>query len=72
MARAFEPFNDPWVFAQVYVDAQYGTICWPNRLDMAPEPFYEARAGIRLQLRPPPAPAASSADRPGATGRGPK
>jgi hypothetical protein len=39
---AFEPFNDPSVFAQVYVDAQYGTICWPNRLDMAPEPLYEA------------------------------
>jgi len=36
----FEPLADPNVFAQVRVDM--GTITWPNGLDMAPEPLYEA------------------------------
>lgn len=35
-----EPLADPIVFAQVRVHA--GTIAWPNGLDMAPEPLYEA------------------------------
>jgi hypothetical protein len=38
----FEPFRDPAVFAQVYVDRQFGTLFWPNGLDMAPEPLYQA------------------------------
>lgn len=38
----FEPFRDPAVFAKVYVDRQFGTIAWPNGLDMAPEPLYQA------------------------------
>ncbi len=37
----FEPFRDPAVFAEVYVDTQFGTLAWPNGLDMAPEPLYE-------------------------------
>jgi hypothetical protein len=37
----FEPFQDPAVFAEVYVDRQFGTIAWPDGLDMAPEPLYE-------------------------------
>ena len=36
----FEPLADPNAFAQVRVDM--GTITWPNGLDMAPEPLYEA------------------------------
>ena len=44
----FEPFRDPAVFAEVYVDRQFGTIAWPNGLDMAPEPLYqEARKGLQ-------------------------
>jgi len=44
----FEPFRDPAVFAEVYVDRQFGTIAWPNGLDMAPEPLYqEAREGLQ-------------------------
>lgn len=40
----FEPLRDPAVFAEVYVDGQFGTIAWSNGLDMAPEPLYaEAR-----------------------------
>ena len=38
----FEPFRDPDVFAEVQLDSQFGTIMWPNGLDMAPEPLYEA------------------------------
>lgn len=37
----FEPLRDPAVFAEVYVDRQFGTIAWPNGLDMAPEPLYQ-------------------------------
>ncbi len=36
----FEPFRDPAEFAKVFVDGQFGTIAWPNGLDMAPEPLY--------------------------------
>jgi hypothetical protein len=38
----FEPLRDPGEFAKVFVDSQFGTIAWPNGLDMAPEPLYEA------------------------------
>lgn len=37
----FEPFKDPAVFAQARVDPQFGTVVWPNGLDMAPETLYE-------------------------------
>jgi hypothetical protein len=37
----FEPLRDPAVFAQVSVDGELGTVVWPGRLDMAPEPLYE-------------------------------
>jgi hypothetical protein len=48
----FEPFRDPAVFADVYVDTQFGTLAWPNGLDMAPEPLYhEARRNpIKMPL----------------------
>jgi Protein of unknown function (DUF2442) len=38
----FEPLRDPAEFAKVFVDNQFGTIAWPNGLDMAPESLYEA------------------------------
>jgi hypothetical protein len=37
----FEPLQDPEYFARVAVDADAGTITWPNGADMAPEPLYE-------------------------------
>jgi Protein of unknown function (DUF2442) len=37
----FEPLRDPEYFARVAVDAEGGTIAWPNGIDMAPEPLYE-------------------------------
>jgi hypothetical protein len=37
-----EPLTDPAFFAQVRVDPESGTIAWPNGVDFAPEPLYEA------------------------------
>ena len=36
-----EPLNDPSYFAQVGLDAEAGTIVWPDGIDLAPEPLYE-------------------------------
>jgi hypothetical protein len=36
----FEPLRDPDYFARVTVDAEGGTVTWPNGADMAPEPLY--------------------------------
>ena len=36
----FEPLKDPVFFAQVSVDA-FGTICWPNEADLAPDVLYQ-------------------------------
>jgi hypothetical protein len=44
----FEPLRDPAAFAEVYVDGQFGTIAWPNGLDMAPEPLYAAALKRRV------------------------
>ncbi len=38
----FEPLRDHDYFARVTVDAEAGTITWPNGADMAPEPLYAA------------------------------
>ena len=40
-AGALEPLNDPSYFAQVKLDAEAGTIVWPDGIDLAPEPLYE-------------------------------
>jgi Protein of unknown function (DUF2442) len=44
----FEPLADPAFFAQVTVDADCGTITWPNGVDMAPEPLYAAARANRV------------------------
>ena len=36
-----EPLNDPEYFAQVGVNAEAGTVVWPDGIDLAPEPLYE-------------------------------
>ncbi len=38
--KVFQPLRDPAYFAQVTVDAELGTIVWPNGADLAPEFLY--------------------------------
>ena len=42
----FAPLRDPVFFARVSLDQDWGTICWPNDLDLAPEPLYERITGV--------------------------
>ena len=37
----FEALNDPKVFAQVRVDPEWGTIVFPNGVDLDPDRLYE-------------------------------
>ena len=37
----FEPLEDPAFFRQVRVDAEVGTIVWPNGADACPDVLYE-------------------------------
>ena len=39
-AGVFEPLRDPVYFAKVYVDADGGTIAWPNHADVDPVVLY--------------------------------
>ena len=41
----FAALRDPGVFEQVRLDPDWGTICWPGDLDIAPEPLYERVTG---------------------------
>lgn len=50
----FEPFHDPAVFAQVYVDKQFRSLARPNGLDMAPEALYQDACATRSTSPLPP------------------
>jgi hypothetical protein len=39
--EAFEPLRDPQTFRRVQVNAETGTIEWPNGADFAPEFLFE-------------------------------
>lgn len=45
--EVFQPLRDPAFFAQVTVDADAGTIAWPNGADLAPEFLYYGDEGPR-------------------------
>jgi hypothetical protein len=37
----FALWDEPGYFEQVRVDAETGTVCWPNGADVAPDTMYE-------------------------------
>ncbi|HET7321337.1 MAG TPA: DUF2442 domain-containing protein [Longimicrobiaceae bacterium] len=41
-AGVFAALQDPAFFARVGVDAQAGTVVWPNGVDLDPDMLYEA------------------------------
>jgi hypothetical protein len=38
--EVFEPLKDSEYFKKVFVDADLGTICWPNGADFCPDYLY--------------------------------
>jgi hypothetical protein len=43
----FDPVRKPEGFAEVHVDPETGTVCWPNGADLAPDTLYErVRTGL--------------------------
>jgi hypothetical protein len=41
LGPVFEPLRDVKFFAQVQVDAELGTVVWPNGADLAPEVLHD-------------------------------
>jgi hypothetical protein len=40
LTGVFEPLNDPKFFAQVRVNTELGTVCWPNDADLDSDVLY--------------------------------
>ncbi len=45
----FKPLRDPSIFRQVRVDADSGTVAWPNGADLDPLVLYAKVKGIRVE-----------------------
>lgn len=41
----FEPLQDPAFFAQARVNAEFGTVCWPNDADLDSDVLYAKVSG---------------------------
>ena len=48
----FEPLRDPTYFEQVRVDAEVGTVVWPNGADLSPEFLYVAASSTSPRPSP--------------------
>jgi len=46
----FEPLRDPARFAEVRVDAELGTVCWPNGADLDPDVLYAKLTGKPIRF----------------------
>lgn len=46
----FGPLQDPEEVARVSVDADSGTICWPNGADLDPDVLYAELTGKPIEL----------------------
>jgi Protein of unknown function (DUF2442) len=46
----FAPLRDPTYFRQVRVDAELGTVTWPNGADLDPDVLYAAVTGTPISL----------------------
>lgn len=44
-AGVFARLSEPGEFSKVYLDVEWGTICWPGGLDLAPETLHEHVTG---------------------------
>lgn len=49
----FEPLRDAARFAEVRVNPELGTICWPNGADLDPDVLYSVVTGRPIELREP-------------------
>ena len=50
--RVFAPLQDQAEFERVYVDAELGTICWPNGADLDPVVLYARVTGQPIPFEP--------------------
>ncbi|MEX0777975.1 MAG: DUF2442 domain-containing protein [Phycisphaeraceae bacterium] len=41
----FEPLHDPAYFARVRIDAELGTLVWPNGVDICPDVLFSLASG---------------------------
>jgi hypothetical protein len=49
----FEPLRDPDTFAEVKVDPDLGTVCWPTGADLDPLVLYSKVTGEPIELAKP-------------------
>ena len=44
----FSRLSDPEYFKKAYIDTEWGVLCWPDNLDIAPETLYQQATGQPL------------------------